>query len=96
MIEDAIKKGTKTIVFSLFTELLSFIEAQLIQDKTTFGRYDGGMSASTRDGAVRKFTKESDCDLLLVSLKAGNCGLNVVLTPVILQAVDRAHRIGQK
>ena len=56
---------------------------------------------------VQRFQTDPDCNLFLVSLKAGGLGLNLtaagyvfLLDPwwnpaVEAQAIDRAHRIGQ-
>ncbi|ROT37614.1 hypothetical protein SODALDRAFT_340815 [Sodiomyces alkalinus F11] len=71
-------------------------------------RYDGCMTMTLRDKVVRKFRDDPDVRVMFLSLRAGNAGLNLVAaTRVIImepfwnpyiemQAVDRAHRIGQK
>ena len=68
---------------------------------------DGSMRAKERNEAVDKLTEDPNCNIMLVSLKAGNAGLNltcasqvVILDPfwnpfIEEQAIDRAHRIGQ-
>ena len=78
------------------------------EEEIGYGRYDGSMSADARHGAVENFANKSSQRVLLVSLKAGNAGLNlvaasqvIILDPfwnpfVEMQAVDRAHRIGQQ
>ncbi|XP_047156693.1 helicase-like transcription factor CHR28 [Vigna umbellata] len=65
------------------------------------------MTLGARDKAVRDFNTEPEITVMLMSLKAGNLGLNMVAAcHVILldpwwnpttedQAIDRAHRIGQ-
>ncbi|KFY47309.1 hypothetical protein V494_00064 [Pseudogymnoascus sp. VKM F-4513 (FW-928)] len=98
----------KTIIFSQFTTLLDLMEVPIHAERIGFGRYDGGMSADARNNAIVRFTDDPRCKVLLVSLKAGNAGLNlvaasqvIILDPfwnpfVEMQAVDRAHRIGQQ
>ncbi|KFZ01224.1 hypothetical protein V500_00843 [Pseudogymnoascus sp. VKM F-4518 (FW-2643)] len=98
----------KTIIFSQFTTLLDLMEVPIHGERIGFGRYDGGMSADARNNAIVRFTDDPRCKVLLVSLKAGNAGLNlvaasqvIILDPfwnpfVEMQAVDRAHRIGQQ
>ncbi|KFX97368.1 hypothetical protein V490_02828 [Pseudogymnoascus sp. VKM F-3557] len=98
----------KTIIFSQFTTLLDLMEVPIHDERIGFGRYDGGMSADARNNAIVRFTDDPRCKVLLVSLKAGNAGLNlvaasqvIILDPfwnpfVEMQAVDRAHRIGQQ
>ncbi|KAJ8431928.1 hypothetical protein Cgig2_023737 [Carnegiea gigantea] len=72
-----------------------------------YRRLDGSMSLAARDRAVREFNTDPEVTVMLMSLKAGNLGLNMVAAcHVILldlwwnpttedQAIDRAHRIGQ-
>ena len=99
----------KIIIFSVFTGLLDLLEVQMkYQLAINYCRYDGGMSATQRDEATRKFTDNPRVKVMLVSLKAGNAGLNltaashvILMDPfwnpfVEMQAVDRAHRIGQQ
>ncbi|KAK9474748.1 SNF2 family N-terminal domain-containing protein [Dipodascopsis tothii] len=98
----------KVIVFSQFTSLLDFVEIPLRQlCAYQVQRYDGSMSANARNDAILRFTEDPACKIMLVSLKAGNVGLNltvashcIILDPfwnpfVEDQAIDRAYRIGQ-
>lgn len=101
--------GEKTIVFSQWTALLDLLEIPIKYDLGMgYCRYDGGMSRRQRDVAVHDFVENPDTTVMLVSLRAGNAGLNltaashvIVCDPfwnpyIELQAVDRAHRIGQQ
>lgn len=105
------KPGEKTLVFSLWTSFLDLLEIPLRDAGFRYLRYDGGMTFDERDESVRRFSAAKGgggVDILLVSLMAGNAGLNltaasqvVVLEPfwnpfVEDQAVDRTHRIGQR
>ncbi|KAF5749845.1 hypothetical protein HS088_TW03G00171 [Tripterygium wilfordii] len=97
----------KAIVFSQWTGMLDLVEMSLKQYDIQYRRLDGTMTLSARDRAVRGFNNDSEVAVMLMSLKAGNLGLNMVAAcHVILldlwwnpttedQAVDRAHRIGQ-
>lgn len=101
------KEGEKTIIFSQFTSLLDLLEVPIDAEGWKYKRYDGSMTASARDQAVTEFTDKPDCKIMLVSLKAGNSGLNLVAASNVIifdpfwnpyieeQAIDRAHRIGQ-
>jgi len=101
------KTGEKTIIFSQFTSLLDLLEVPIDAEGWKYKRYDGSMSATARDLAVTDFTEKEDCKIMLVSLKAGNAGLNLVAASQVIifdpfwnpyieeQAIDRAHRIGQ-
>ncbi|KAJ0264532.1 SNF2-related [Hirschfeldia incana] len=97
----------KTIVFSQWTGMLDLVEVSFIESGIEFRRLDGTMSLAARDRAVKEFCNDPDVEVMLMSLKAGNLGLNMVAAcHVILldlwwnpttedQAIDRAHRIGQ-
>lgn len=103
------ESGEKTIVFSQFTFLLDLLEIPVRQLNIKYCRYDGGMSRIQRDAAAQVFQDDkSSTKVMLVSLKAGNAGLNltaanhvIIMDPfwnpyIEMQAVDRAHRIGQR
>ncbi|XP_068489888.1 helicase-like transcription factor CHR28 isoform X2 [Phaseolus vulgaris] len=97
----------KAIVFSQWTSMLDLVEKSLRQYDIPYRRLDGRMTLGARDKAVKDFNTEPEITVMLMSLKAGNLGLNMVAAcHVILldlwwnpttedQAIDRAHRIGQ-
>lgn len=98
----------KTIVFSQFTSLLDLMEVPISARGWKYRRYDGGMSSTHRNQALLDFTDKAEVNIILVSLKAGNSGLNLVAASQVIildpfynpfiesQAIDRAHRIGQQ
>lgn len=100
-------QGEKTIIFSQFTSLLDLLEVPLNREGLNHTRFDGSMTLNERNAAVTTFTNDPSCRIMLVSLKAGNSGLNLVAASHVImfdpfwnpyiedQAVDRAHRIGQ-
>ncbi|XP_072991541.1 helicase-like transcription factor CHR28 isoform X3 [Typha latifolia] len=97
----------KAIVFSQWTSMLDLLELSLNSSLIQYRRLDGTMSLNSRDRAVKDFNTDPEVRVMIMSLKAGNLGLNMVAAcHVILldlwwnpyaedQAVDRAHRIGQ-
>ncbi|XP_048333451.2 helicase-like transcription factor CHR28 [Ziziphus jujuba] len=97
----------KAIVFSQWTSMLDLVEMSLNQSSIQYRRLDGTMTLASRDRAVKDFNTDPEVTVMVMSLKAGNLGLNMVAAcHVILldlwwnpttedQAVDRAHRIGQ-
>ncbi|CAD5192205.1 unnamed protein product [Musa acuminata subsp. malaccensis] len=97
----------KAIVFSQWTSMLDLLELSLNECLMQSRRLDGTMSLMLRDKAVKDFNTDPEVTVMLMSLKAGSLGLNMVAAcHVILldlwwnpttedQAVDRAHRIGQ-
>ena len=98
----------KTLIFSQFTSLLDLLEVPLSDRNFRYQRYDGSMRMDDRAEAVNKFMDEADEKIMLISLKAGNAGLNlnkasqvIILDPfwnpfIEDQAVDRAHRMPQE
>lgn len=101
-----VPRGHKALVFSQFTTLLEIVRRRLARDGIGHAYLDGG--TADRSKTVRAFTEDPDCGVFLISLKAGGCGLNLtesdyvfILDPwwnpaIEAQAVDRAHRMGQK
>ena len=102
------KPREKVLIFSQFTSFLDFLEVPLRRQGLGYQRYDGSMSTKDREEAVRDFKTNPHVKLILISLKAGNAGLNlncasqvIILDPfwnpfIEEQAIDRAHRIGQQ
>ncbi|KAJ3197081.1 hypothetical protein HK101_006043, partial [Irineochytrium annulatum] len=100
-------RNDKVIVFSQFRKMLDLCETPLREKNFLFERYDGKMSATERDEALKRFRKFHNIKVILVSLKCGALGLNltvanrvVIMDPwwnpaVENQAIDRVHRFGQ-
>ncbi|KAF0910828.1 hypothetical protein E2562_004795 [Oryza meyeriana var. granulata] len=98
---------SKAIVFSQWTGVLDLLELSLDSSRIKFRRLDGAMSLNLRETAVKEFNTDPEVRVMLMSLKAGNLGLNMVAACHVImidpwwnpyaedQAVDRAHRIGQ-
>ncbi|KAG4152897.1 hypothetical protein ERO13_D04G149500v2 [Gossypium hirsutum] len=97
----------KAIIFSQWTGMLNLVEHSLRHHGINYRRLDGTMTLTARDRNVKHFNTDPEVTVMLMSLKAGNLGLNMVAAcHVILldlwwnpttedQAIDRAHRIGQ-
>lgn len=95
----------KALVFSQFVKMLTIIRRELDDRGIKYAYLDG--STSDRQKAVQDFTNDPECNIFLISLKAGNMGLNLtkadyvyIIDPwwnpaVEAQAIDRTHRIGQ-
>ena len=106
MLESAIAEGHKVLIFSQFVKHLELVRQYLKSNKTDFAYLDG--SSTDRKDQVERFNKDPNLKVFLISIKAGGLGLNLteadyvfILDPwwnpaVEAQAVDRAHRIGQK
>lgn len=103
-VEEAMSEKRKILIFSQFTSML-----QLIRQEFPKSLYlDGSITAEKREGLIRMFQEDLDSNLFLLSLKAGGVGLNLTAADYVFlidpwwneaverQAIDRAHRIGQK
>ena len=106
MLQNAMGEGHKILVFSQFVKHLELIKQYLKSHKVDFAYLDG--SSMDRKEQVERFNRDTNLKIFLISIKAGGLGLNLteadyvfILDPwwnpaVEAQAVDRAHRIGQK
>jgi len=104
-VSEVLEEGHKVLVFSQFTKLLGYVKKTLDAEKVPYAYLDG--QTRNRAEVVDRFQTDPDCNLFLISLKAGGTGLNLtaagyvfLLDPwwnpaVEAQAIDRAHRIGQ-
>lgn len=106
MLENALLEGHKVLIFSQFVKHLDIIKGMMNERKIPFAYLDG--SSTDRKEQVERFNKDPKIKVFLISIKAGGLGLNLteadyvfILDPwwnpaVEAQAMDRAHRIGQK
>ena len=104
-LREVLDEGHKALVFSQFTSLLAIVRDRLDKNGTVYEYLDG--ATRDRQARVERFQNDPDCQLFLVSLKAGGLGLNLTAAEYVFlldpwwnpaveaQAVDRAHRIGQ-
>ena len=98
----------KAVVFSQWTSVLDLLAKCLDQEEILYERLDGSMSRSTREAAMDNFRKDEMIPVFLMSLKAGNLGVNMTVANHVYmldpwwnpatedQAVDRVYRLGQK
>ncbi|KAH9835070.1 zinc finger protein, C3HC4 type (RING finger) [Teratosphaeria destructans] len=102
-------EGEKILIFSQWTSLLDLLEVPIHRAGHGYVRYDGSMNPSERADAVDNFRDHrKNIRIMLVSLKAGNAGLNLNMASQVIildpfwnpfieeQAIDRAHRLGQE
>lgn len=98
----------KVLVFSQFTQMLHRIRDAFEDAGITYCYLDGKTSLPQRKEQVTKFQEDEGIRVFLISLKAGGVGLNLTVADYVYlvdpwwnpaaeqQAIDRAHRIGQK
>lgn len=100
--------GHKVLLFSQFTTQLDILE-DYCAELRGWGvcRIDGSVSQDSRREQIDRFNKDPDCQIFLLSTRAGGQGINLASADTVilfdsdfnpqqdLQAQDRAHRIGQ-
>lgn len=101
---EVIGGGHRALVFSQFTGFLAKVRERLDREGIEYCYLDG--RTRKRDRVIERF-KQGAAPVFLISLKAGGFGLNLteadycfLLDPwwnpaTEMQAIDRAHRIGQ-
>ena len=101
--------GDKILVYSQWTSMLRLIGFVLQKYGVGYVRYDGSHGHEERKRILSDFRNKdaAECRVLLVSLKCGALGLNLISANRVIfvdlwwnpaveaQAVDRVHRIGQ-
>ena len=104
-LEDLTSEGHNALVFSQFTSFLGKASTMLTEAGIEHAYLDG--STTNRGKVIESFTS-GKVQVFLISLKAGGFGLNLTQADYCFlmdpwwnpasenQAVDRAHRIGQK
>ncbi|MBJ8326101.1 DEAD/DEAH box helicase [Streptococcus pacificus] len=101
------ENGHRTLIFSQFRGMLDIVEKELVTLGLSNYKITGSTPAHERQEMTRAFNKGSK-DSFLISLKAGGVGLNLTGADTVIlidlwwnpavemQAISRAHRIGQK
>ena len=101
----------RALIFCQMKEMLDMVENTVLKQmlpSVTFARLDGSVEASKRQDIVNRFNSDPSIDCLLLTTSVGGLGLNLTGADTVifvehdwnpqkdLQAMDRAHRIGQK
>ncbi|MDP8101349.1 DEAD/DEAH box helicase [Phocoenobacter atlanticus] len=98
-------QGSKILIFSQFTSMLSLVKARLESEGIVFEYLDG--QTMDRQKRVSNFQENDEVKVFLISLKAGGTGLNLTKAEYVFlldpwwnpavenQAIDRCYRIGQ-
>lgn len=107
MLVRAIENGHKILLFSQFVGYLKNIAEILKDSGIKFCYLDGSMDEHERQDQIEVFQNNNEIRIFLLSLRAGNSGLNLTAADYVFladpwwnpftmkQAEDRAHRMGQ-
>lgn len=105
-IETVLAENHKILIFSQYIKHLQLFRTYLHEQNVHYAYLDG--STRDRQEQVENFQNNPDIKVFLISIKAGGQGLNLTAAEYVFlldpwwnpaieaQAVDRAHRIGQK
>jgi TATA-binding protein-associated factor len=101
----------RALVFCQMKEMLDMVQHNVLEKllpSVQFMRLDGGVEPTKRQEIVNKFNSDPSYDVLLLTTSVGGLGLNLTGADTVIfvehdwnpqkdiQAMDRAHRIGQK
>jgi len=107
LVEECRGAGRRALVFSQFTEMLGMIAKEMGLQGIPYFYLDGQTPSAERVELCERFN-DGERDVFLISLKAGGTGLNLAGADTVIlydlwwnpaverQAMDRAHRMGQK
>ncbi|CAG0884442.1 unnamed protein product [Darwinula stevensoni] len=103
------EQGSRVLVFSQMTRMLDILEDYCLWRGYNYCRLDGQTSHEERQKQIDAFNApKSEKFLFMLSTRAGGLGINLATADVVilfdsdwnpqvdLQAMDRAHRIGQE
>lgn len=108
--EDNYDNPNKILIFSRFLDTMAMLESFLrsVFPTVKFVKIDGQIDSTARYAIIDKFFTEYDIKVMLLTTKVGGLGLNLSCANVVvmfdhdfnpmndLQAIERAHRLGQK
>ncbi|KAI0881702.1 PHD/FYVE-zinc-finger like domain-containing protein [Annulohypoxylon maeteangense] len=103
------ERGHRILIFSQFLRCLDILEDFLNELGLQYGRIDGNLSALKKQKQIDAFNApDSPMFAMLLSTRAGGVGINLASADTVIiydpdwnphqdiQAISRAHRIGQK
>uniref|UniRef100_A0ABK0LUG8 SWI/SNF related, matrix associated, actin dependent regulator of chromatin, subfamily a, member 1 n=1 Tax=Rattus norvegicus TaxID=10116 RepID=A0ABK0LUG8_RAT len=103
------EQGSRVLIFSQMTRLLDILEDYCMWRGYEYCRLDGQTPHEEREEAIEAFNAPNSSKFIfMLSTRAGGLGINLASADVVilydsdwnpqvdLQAMDRAHRIGQK
>lgn len=99
----------RALIFAQGSKTLDLVQKLVLDPcKITSERIDGSMDESERSRVIDRFKREDGSDVLLLTTKVGGLGLNLPVANIVIfvenswnptedmQAMDRAHRLGQR
>uniref|UniRef100_A0A4W4ESC6 SWI/SNF related, matrix associated, actin dependent regulator of chromatin, subfamily a, member 1 n=1 Tax=Electrophorus electricus TaxID=8005 RepID=A0A4W4ESC6_ELEEL len=103
------EQGSRVLIFSQMTRVLDILEDYCMWRGLEYCRLDGNTPHEDRERAIETYNAPNSSKFIfMLSTRAGGLGINLATADVVilydsdwnpqvdLQAMDRAHRIGQK
>merc|ERR1712087_1032475 len=102
------REGHRVLIFSQMSHLLDIMEDYLNFREHLYERLDGSVTGADRQEAIDRYQKDDNIFCFLLTTRAGGVGINLMAADTViifdsdwnpmndLQAIARAHRIGQK
>ncbi|XP_051550472.1 SWI/SNF-related matrix-associated actin-dependent regulator of chromatin subfamily A member 5 isoform X4 [Myxocyprinus asiaticus] len=103
------EQGSRVLIFSQMTRMLDILEDYCMWKGYEYCRLDGNTPHEAREQAIDAFNAPNSSKFIfMLSTRAGGLGINLATADVVilydsdwnpqvdLQAMDRAHRIGQR
>lgn len=109
MLKSLYKEGHRVLIFSQMTKLLDILEDYLAIEfgQKTYERVDGSVAVADRQAAIARFNQDKSRFVFLLSTHSCGLGINLATADTVIiydsdfnphadiQAMNRAHRIGQ-
>ncbi|GMJ00626.1 chromatin remodeling 4, PICKLE RELATED 1 [Hibiscus trionum] len=109
MLKVLYREGHRVLIFSQMTKLLDILEDYLTIEfgPKTYERVDGSVSVADRQTAIARFNQDKSRFVFLLSTRSCGLGINLATADTVIiydsdfnphadiQAMNRAHRIGQ-
>ncbi|EPQ30497.1 uncharacterized protein PFL1_02023 [Pseudozyma flocculosa PF-1] len=102
------EKGSRVLIFSQMSRMLDILEDYCLFREYEYCRIDGNTAHEDRVAAIDEYNRPgSEKFVFLLTTRAGGLGINLTTADIVvlfdsdwnpqadLQAMDRAHRIGQ-
>uniref|UniRef100_A0A1B0BDV9 Chromatin-remodeling complex ATPase chain Iswi n=1 Tax=Glossina palpalis gambiensis TaxID=67801 RepID=A0A1B0BDV9_9MUSC len=102
-------QGSRVLIFSQMTRMLDILEDYCLWRNYQYCRLDGQTPHEDRNRQIQDYNMDNSTKFIfMLSTRAGGLGINLATADVViiydsdwnpqmdLQAMDRAHRIGQK
>ncbi|PIA13244.1 hypothetical protein COEREDRAFT_67293, partial [Coemansia reversa NRRL 1564] len=107
LLPELMARRHRLLLFAQFKDTLDILEDYLAGEHIRFERIDGDTPAANRQTAVAAFSRADGAPVFLATTRTGGVGLNLTAADTViiydcdfnpqadLQAMARAHRIGQ-